>query len=43
MYIPAISCAFCVCDKGFFAEKKKNSVFLFYIYNFYFDNITYNK
>ena len=41
MYILALSHAFCVCDKGIFAEKK--IVFLFYIYNIYFDNITYNK
>ena len=42
MYILVLSLVFCVCDKGFFAEKNF-FFFLFYIYNIYFDNIIYNK
>ena len=37
----ASSHALRACDEAFFLRKKKNSVFLLYIYNFYFDNLIY--
>ena len=37
----ASSHALRACDEAFFLAKKKTCVFLFYIYNFYFDNLIY--
>ena len=40
IYILVSSHTLCTCDKAFLLAKKKN-VFLFYIYNFYFENLLY--
>ena len=40
LYVLASSHALRVCNEAFLLEKKqKNSVILFFIYNFYFDNL----